>query len=291
VQQLITTKEFDIMNNPMDVFVETFNSMDIRTKDYALRPVIGTINGSIVGLVSSHVTQQERNTRTPSARGYATYARDDATNDTRPIDDANTEASSKAEEAEDEVLRPAGTTPRLPPLETARILASLRNSLAMDLNIPDHAWATINDIQSTLDYMCKPQSPIDARVKATAAALELTEEEVRKAAQDGFNEDARRMQRNRPLITDILAHDIEEQLGLVEFHELPAQIQVKMGNAFAKSCEAQTQIAVSDMVRFGRLQRAGDVKLLKAAMAEIAAWMDHACTTDPEFYQAYMAAA
>jgi hypothetical protein len=215
------------------------------------------------------------------ARMHLRYDRAADTDEVPTIDKLNDEMAAVAEQIERQrVAAEMGHAIQMPTAELIERLMALR-SFYVDrlLQMKDATNDMPLTIAETLKFqMDRQPDSNDSLLVALANAVEIDVELLRAAQVKMINDDAADLRANAGRIADYLGQfcdvDLEFDDDAVEanFAELPKHVQYKLISASIRAHDKGTQKAMIHLLR-GKLDAAGDIKMLKANREDIIIWL------------------
>lgn len=211
------------------------------------------------------------------------------------IDDLNDEIAAVNEEiARASITSDQGFNPQMPTLELIQHLMSLRDFFNAQLV---QMQSDKNDVALTIAetvkfQMGRPSTTNDDMIEALAAAVEMDPELLKAAQLKMVTDDAADLKANAGRIVDFLTmydgvSDLDDEAMEISFNKLPAHVQYKLYFAALRAHDKAKQKAMTSLLR-GKLDAAGDIKMLQAHHAEITVFLNtfmHANRTELDAYQ------
>lgn len=235
--------------NPIDALSETIGTLDLAARAYTVRPIAASLNAMAAGLLHAHF----RRTAVEEGSG---------------IDGLN-DAIAKALEAEVDGQQTVDNGFEVIDREAVvDALLDIRNELLEIANLPDAVRQVCSTPGETVRFLM--DRPVDPEaVKAMAKALELDEADIRAAMEKQRGADRLSWLRHRDGIVEALSDLDVYNTG--SFDKLPAKYKARVCGSVRKALERQVQVAVTAILR-GAVDKAGDVTMLKAALAACRVW-------------------
>jgi len=247
------------MSDPTIHFIEGLKHLDLRTQAYNVRAFAGSINASILGLLSADM---KLNTPTEESG----------------IDGFNKLLNERHERSlENSEFGMAGVPETQDPATTAGHLKSVLEYVFDGLNFPDDLKAACSDPGSTLDFMIQSNGSVPEKVvESLVPVLELSPDEIRDAIKNQRKRASDMLSQNKDQILDNY-HELTPRGG---FEHLPPRYQLKIAETIDKRISKVIEFAIESVVR-GNLDSANDVHLLKAQQKELGEWITRAQREDP----------
>jgi hypothetical protein len=275
---------------PFDIYVDTLVDMNIRTRGYATRNLVSSLNAQMVGFASRVIAQERRDAKVDMA-GNATNE------DESTIDSFNQliAAQELREAARDEPMlaAPVGMAAPVDPIEAIKILAFFRDSLQDAMNLGDIIWRQeINTLASTLVYMATPRDTLEEDVVANAEMLGLPLKKVRERMKVLAHKRAKQMDDDRPRILEIIL-DATNGVGLYEWSEMPVAMQVRLAQKVDKILNDQANLSADQALMGGprRHEHRTNYKIFEGGIKKMAEWLLEEEVNNPDFQVALMNAA
>jgi len=245
----------------------TVLSLPVMPRKGLLKTLIGSLNSSIISYTRGHIRQSRYENISNQAEA--------------PTIDAFNEAMADIHEesADRKALEDMGLNTAMPNIEIARKLDVVRlwaiGELAALANHPSDVALTVRD---TITFQIKSSPDInEPALKALALALNQ-DFEVLKAAKLKLIEDERdELIKMAGQIIDTV-HSLnsfdEEEVDAAEADDavsaLPRHIQYKLGASVLRGLKKGGDKALASLLRYNRLESAGDIALIKGAHNELA---------------------
>lgn len=244
----------------------TVLSLPVMPRKGLLKTLIGSLNSSIISYTRGHIRQSR-------------YENISNGSDSPTIDAFNEAMADIHEEAADRnALEDMGLTVTMPNIEIARKLDVVRlwaiGELAMLANHPSDVALTVRD---TITFQIKSSPDInEPALKALALALNQ-DFEVLKAAKLKLIEDEREelIKMAGQIIDTVnsLNSFDEEEVDAAQADDavsaLPRHIQYKLGASVLRGLKKGGDKALASLLRYNRLESAGDIALIKGAHNEL----------------------
>lgn len=249
----------------------TVLSLPVMPRKSLLKTLIGSLNSSIISYTRGHIRQSR-------------YENISNGSDSPTIDAFNEAMADIHEEAADRnALEDMGLTVTMPNIEIARKLDVVRlwaiGELASLANHPSDVALTVRD---TITFQIKAEPNInEPALKALALALNQ-DVEVLKAAKLKLIEDERDeliKMAGQIIYTvhSLNAFDDDDQVDSAQADDavsaLPHHIQYKLGASVLRGLKKGGDKALASLLRYNRLESAGDIALIKGAHNELVATM------------------
>lgn len=244
----------------------TVLSLPVMPRKGLLKTLIGSLNSSIISYTRGHIRQSRYENISNQAEA--------------PTIDAFNEAMADIHEesADRKALEDMGLNTAMPNIEIARKLDVVRlwaiGELAALANHPSDVALTVRD---TITFQIKSSLDInEPALKALALALNQ-DFEVLKAAKLKLIEDERdELIKMAGQIIDTV-HSLnsfdEEEVDAAEADDavsaLPRHIQYKLGASVLRGLKKGGDKALASLLRYNRLESAGDIALIKGAHNEL----------------------
>lgn len=244
----------------------TILSLPVMPRKGLLKTLIGSLNSSIISYTRGHIRQSRYENISNQAEA--------------PTIDAFNEAMADIHEesADRKALEDMGLNTAMPNIEIARKLDVVRlwaiGELAALANHPSDAALTVRD---TITFQIKSSPDInEPALKALALALNQ-DFEVLKAAKLKLIEDERdELIKMAGQIIDTV-HSLnsfdEEEVDAAQADDavsaLPRHIQYKLGASVLRGLKKGGDKALASLLRYNRLESAGDIALIKGAHNEL----------------------
>lgn len=244
----------------------TILSLPVVPRKGLLKTLIGSLNSSIISYTRGHIRQSRYENISNQAEA--------------PTIDAFNEAMADIHEesADRKALEDMGLNTAMPNIEIARKLDVVRlwaiGELAALANHPSDVALTVRD---TITFQIKSSPDInEPALKALALALNQ-DFEVLKAAKLKLIEDERdELIKMAGQIIDT-AHSLnsfdEEEVDAAQADDavsaLPRHIQYKLGASVLRGLKKGGDKALASLLRYNRLESAGDIALIKGAHNEL----------------------
>lgn len=244
----------------------TILSLPVMPRKGLLKTLIGSLNSSIISYTRGHIRQSRYENISNQAEA--------------PTIDAFNEAMADIHEeaADRNALEDMGLTVTTPNIEIARKLDVIRlwaiGELAALANHPSDVALTVRD---TITFQIKSSPDInEPALKALALALNQ-DFEVLKAAKLKLIEDERdELIKMAGQIIDTV-HSLnsfdEEEVDAAQADDavsaLPRHIQYKLGASVLRGLKKGGDKALASLLRYNRLESAGDIALIKGAHNEL----------------------
>lgn len=244
----------------------TILSLPVMPRKGLLKTLIGSLNSSIISYTRGHIRQSRYENISNQAEA--------------PTIDAFNEAMADIHEesADRKALEDMGLNTAMPNIEIARKLDVVRlwaiGELAALANHPSDVALTVRD---TITFQIKAEPNInEPALKALALALNQ-DVEVLKAAKLKLIEDERdELIKMAGQIIDTV-HSLnsfdEEEVDAAEADDavsaLPRHIQYKLGASVLRGLKKGGDKALASLLRYNRLESAGDIALIKGAHNEL----------------------
>lgn len=244
----------------------TILSLPVMPRKGLLKTLIGSLNSSIISYTRGHIRQSRYENISNQAEA--------------PTIDAFNEAMADIHEesADRKALEDMGLNTAMPNIEIARKLDVVRlwaiGELAALANHPSDVALTVRD---TITFQIKSSPDInEPALKALALALNQ-DFEVLKAAKLKLIEDERdELIKMAGQIIDTV-HSLnsfdEEEVDAAEADDavsaLPRHIQYKLGASVLRGLKKGGDKALASLLRYNRLESAGDIALIKGAHNEL----------------------
>lgn len=245
----------------------TVLSLPVMPRKSLLKTLIGSLNSSIISYTRGHIRQSR-------------YENISNGSDSPTIDAFNEAMADIHEEAADRnALEDMGLTVTMPNIEIARKLDVVRlwaiGELAALANHPSDVALTVRD---TITFQIKSSPDInEPALKALALALNQ-DFEVLKAAKLKLIEDERdELIKMAGQIIDTVhslnSFDDDDQVDSAQADDaesaLPHHIQYKLGASVLRGLKKGGDKALASLLRYNRLESAGDIALIKGAHNEL----------------------
>lgn len=244
----------------------TVLSLPVMPRKSLLKTLIGSLNSSIISYTRGHIRQSR-------------YENISNGSDSPTIDAFNEAMADIHEESADrKALEDMGLNTAMPNIEIARKLDVVRlwaiGELAMLANHPSDVALTIRD---TIMFQIKAEPDInEPALKALALALNQ-DVEVLKAAKLKIVEDERdeliKMAGQIIDTVNSLNTFDEEEVDAAQADDavsaLPRHIQYKLGASVLRGLKKGGDKALASLLRYNRLESAGDIALIKGAHNEL----------------------
>jgi hypothetical protein len=258
-------------SNPIEQFIETIRLLNLRSRAYAIRPLCGMLNASIIGALSSHLS----NEKPRESSGI------DGKNDAiaaafaRQADAERTEAAADRE-------------PRMNSMELAKRLVGLRDDIlgvftedALDnSDLVDMLKGACSNPGETLKFMTREAQVSAQTIKALAEAIGCAPDEAALAAQNAFRGGVNKLVENSGAILDELSN-MSSGYGVRNFAELPARYQAKLIGGVERAINNQIAVALRDVAR-GNTDALSTISLLKETQKGVKAWAKKAAQDNPD---------
>lgn len=244
----------------------TILSLPVMPRKGLLKTLIGSLNSSIISYTRGHIRQSRYENISNQAEA--------------PTIDAFNEAMADIHEesADRKALEDMGLNTAMPNIEIARKLDVVRlwaiGELAALANHPSDVALTVRD---TITFQIKSSPDInEPALKALALALNQ-DFEVLKAAKLKLIEDEREeLIKMAGQIIDTV-HSLnsfdEEEVDAAQADDavsaLPRHIQYKLGASVLRGLKKGGDKALASLLRYNRLESAGDIALIKGAHNEL----------------------
>lgn len=244
----------------------TILSLPVMPRKGLLKTLIGSLNSSIISYTRGHIRQSRYENISNQAEA--------------PTIDAFNEAMADIHEesADRKALEDMGLNTAMPNIEIARKLDVVRlwaiGELAALANHPSDVALTVRD---TITFQIKSSPDInEPALKALALALNQ-DFEVLKAAKLKLIEDERdELIKMAGQIIDTV-HSLnsfdEEEVDAAQADDavsaLPRHIQYKLGTSVLRGLKKGGDKALASLLRYNRLESAGDIALIKGAHNEL----------------------
>jgi len=243
-------------------FLSHIDGVSTKSRKHVLKSFIGSLNASLIGFVRGHI----RNSR------YENISRSAEA----PTIDAFNEALADHNEfaADAEALTSMGLRTTMAAIDVAWRLETLRvwaiGQLAEIANNPSDIPLTI---ANTLDFQIRRKPDINiAALKAVAQAINIDYDTLHAAKVKMFEDDTRELIDMRGQIIDTIAGlDVSDVTPDHAFDSLPAHLRYKLVAAVAVALKKAADKALTDLLRYNRIDSAGDITLIKAAHAGVLA--------------------
>jgi hypothetical protein len=234
---------------PVQALIETIGTLDLAARAYTVRPICASLNAMAAGLLHAHFR------RTAAEEGSGI----DGFNDTlAKAMEAEVDGQQTTDNGFEVIDRWA----------TADALIDIRNELLDLANLPDAVRAACSTPGETIKFLM--DRPVDPKtVEAMAKALELDAADIRTAMEKQRGADRMSWLHHRDAITEVLSET--DAVDTESFDKLPAKYKMRVCASVRKAVERQVQVAVTAILR-GAVDKAGDVTLLKAALAACRVW-------------------
>lgn len=248
----------------------TILSLPVMPRKGLLKTLIGSLNSSIISYTRGHIRQSRYENISNQAEA--------------PTIDAFNEAMADIHEesADRKALEDMGLNTAMPNIEIARKLDVVRlwaiGELAALANHPSDVALTVRD---TITFQIKSSPDInEPALKALALALNQ-DFEVLKAAKLKLIEDERdELIKMAGQIIDTV-HSLnssdEEEVDSAQADDavsaLPRHIQYKLGASVLRGLKKGGDKALASLLRYNRLESAGDIALIKGAHNELVVTM------------------
>ena len=243
-----------------------------------LKSMIGSLNATAIAYARGHLRFNafENNSTAAETRGYKRPARDDEMH----IDDANDAQNAIAEaKFRDEVVTPGmGGEDIMPSGVLAEKLIRVREYYAVHLlQMQDQ----VNDVPLTIAETVKFQMDRqpdnnDTLIEALAAAVDIDPELLKAAQIKMTTDDAADLRANAGKVITYLERfqdvDLDERAVESLVDTLPAHVQYKLMSAAIRAHDKAQQKALIALLR-GKLDAAGDIKLIKGHREDLLAWL------------------
>lgn len=245
----------------------TVLSLPVMPRKGLLKTLIGSLNSSIISYTRGHIRQSRYENISNQA-------------ETPTIDAFNEAMADIHEESADrKALEDMGLNTAMPNIEIARKLDVVRlwaiGELAALANHPSDVALTVRD---TITFQIKSSPDInEPALKALALALNQ-DFEVLKAAKLKIIEDERdELIKMAGQIIDTVhslnAFDDDDQVDSARADDavsaLPRHIQYKLGASVLRGLKKGGDKALASLLRYNRLESAGDIALIKGAHNEL----------------------
>lgn len=235
-------------------------SLPTQPRKQVLKSFIGSLNSSIIGYVRGHI----RNSR------YENVSRAP----TEPTIDTFNEALSEQLEAAHDVqaLKDMGLDTVMPAIEVAHKLEAVRCWAIEELtSLATHPADVPLTIKNTIEFQIKREPDInEPALKALAQAIQIDLGALKatkvKMHQDDRDEliDMQGQIIDTVSDLDIEGIDVEDAID-----SLPVHLRYKLMATLATSIKKAGDKALQSLLRYNRLESAGDITMIKATHAEV----------------------
>jgi hypothetical protein len=266
------------------MFTTLFNSLPIIPKKQVLKMTIGSLNSSVIGFVRSHIRQSQ----------YENISR---TGETPTIDKFNEAMSQMSEASADaQAMSDMGLDVQMKAIDVATHLNVLRcfliGKLADAAQLPQDVPLTIEE---TLTFQITREPDInEPSLKALAKAVNIDLDALKAAKVKMHADDRAELIDMQDQITDLIktldAPEDDDTLDVTaeaSFDALPVQIRYKLMSTIARNLSKAGDKALATLLRFNRLEAAGDIQLIKAVHADVVAWIANFSKQNADALNAY----
>lgn len=241
-------------------FTTLVAQLPTQPRKQVLKSVIGSLNSSIIGYVRGHIRNSKYDNISRAAE--------------EPTIDALNEALAEQAEAlhDAQALRDMGLKTMMPAIEVAHRLEAIRcwaiNELASMASHPADVPLTIKD---TIDFQLKREPDInEPALKALAQAINIDLEAIKAAKLKMYADDrAELLDMSGQILDTIGSLDVDGIAADDACDELPAHLRYKMLAVLAQAIEKSGDKALASLLRYNRLESAGDITLIKATHASV----------------------
>lgn len=242
------------------MFPNFIAQLPTQPRKLVLKSLIGSLNSSIIGYVRGHI----RNSR------YENVSRAP----TEPTIDAFNEALAEQQESLHDVqaLKEMGLDAVMPAIEVAHKLETVRCWAIEELtSLATHPADVPLTIKNTIEFQIKREPDInEPALKALAQAIQVDLDALKavkvKMHQDDRDEliDMQGQIIDTVSDLDIEGIDVEDAID-----SLPVHLRYKLMATLATSIKKAGDKALQSLLRYNRLESAGDITMIKATHAEI----------------------
>jgi hypothetical protein len=252
------------------MFTQAFSSLPLIPKKQVLKMMIGSLNSSVIGYVRSHIRSSQ----------YENSSRDGTEQSIDKFNEALSQVSER--EADAQAMADMGLGVQMPSIQVAEHLNVLRHFLISELakaaQLPSDVPLTIEE---TLTFQITRTPDInEPALRALAKAVQIDFDALKTAKVKMFEDDRLELIDMQDQISDVVkmldAPDDDNALAAAAeeaFDALPVQIRYKLVSTLARNFSKAGDKALGTLLRFNRLEAAGDIQLIKAAHAELVAWL------------------
>lgn len=246
------------------MFINIIEQLPVRPRKQVLKSLIGSLNSSIIGYVRGHI----RNSK------YENASRD---GQEQSIDKYNEAMAAQLEHVADaQALKDMGLNVTMEPLDVARHLEAIRGwaieSLVDMASHPNDVPLTISD---TIKFQLNSEPNInEPALKALALALQMDLEALRAAKVKVLQDDRDELLDMSGQIIDLAEHlGVDSMEAEEAFSGLPVQIQYKLAATLANGIKKSGDSALAALLRYNRLESAGDITMIKDAHRQVYDWI------------------
>ncbi len=258
------------------------HNLPITVSKGIIKSMIGSLNATVIGYTRGHLkfgVRQMPTDRIPT------------------IDDHNDEMAAVNEAVQRaQASRDMGFEARMPNIEIIERMMALRaffcdrlmQMQALKIDVP-------LTIAETVKFQCEGNpSSNDSLIEALAAACDLDPEELKLAKLQLDLSDAADLRANAGKIVDFLGQyedvDFEFDDDAVEanFAGLPTHVQYKLMSAAIRAHDKAQQSALKLLLRQGKLDAAGDLKMIKANRSDLITWLTVFSRDNQDSLDAYL---
>lgn len=237
-----------------------FQALPTIPRKQVLKSLIGSLNSSIIGYVRGHIrnSKYENISRAPDA----------------PTVDAFNEALAEQNEHANDVkaLSDMGLDSVMPAIEVAHKLEVIRCWAVNTLTeLATHPADIPLTIKNTIEFQIKREPDInEPALKALATALQLDVEALRAAKVKMHEDDRAELIDMQGQIIDAVGDlDVDGIDADDAYESLPAHLRYKLLGSLALAIKKSGDKALQTLLRYNRLESAGDITLIKNAHAEV----------------------
>lgn len=235
-------------------------SLPTQPRKFVLKSLIGSLNSSIIGYVRGHI----RNSR------YDNISRAPS----EPTIDAFNEAlAEQAESAHDvQALKDMGLDTLMPPIEVAHKLEAIRCWAIEELaSLATHPADAPLTIKNTIEFQIKREPDInEPALKALAQAIQVDLDALKAAKIKMHQDDRDELIDMQGQILDTIGDlDVDVLDSDDAYESLPAHLRYKLLATLAAAVRKAGDKALQTLLRYNRLESAGDISLIKATHAEV----------------------
>lgn len=242
------------------MFPNFIAQLPTQPRKMVLKSLIGSLNSSIIGYVRGHI----RNSR------YENVSRAP----TEPTIDVFNEALAEQQESlhDARALKEMGLDAVMPAIEVAHKLETVRCWAIEELtSLATHPADVPLTIKNTIEFQIKREPDInEPALKALAQAIQVDLDAL-KAAKVKMHQDDRDelIDMQGQIIDTVSDLDIEGIDVEDAIDSLPVHLRYKLMATLATSIKKAGDKALQSLLRYNRLESAGDITMIKATHAEV----------------------
>ena len=262
-----------------------------------IKSLIGSLNATAIAYTRGHLKFNGKNNPTGESAGYKRPVHEDE----KCIDDVNDEIAAVNEAIErNQAATGMGFAPQMP---TGELIKHLMDIRAYFIQRHEIMKTRRDDVPLTIAETVKFQMDrqpenkdafIDALVAALGDDVSITADMLKAANLKMVVTDAADLKANAGKIVDYLGQygdgedsNLDDEYIEAQFDALPAHVQYKLMSAAIRAHDKQSEASLIKLLR-GKLDAAGDIKMLKGNRDDLIKWLVQFSKTHRNDLDAYV---